>query len=63
MPEGDTVHRTARRLEQTLVLVTHDAQVASAAHEVLFLADGSFVSHLMSPTAAQIRTRLEELSR
>lgn len=59
----EVLRSTARRLDQTLVLVTHDAQVASAADEVLFLADGSFVSHLVAPTPAQIRTRLEELSR
>ncbi|UFU08181.1 ABC transporter ATP-binding protein [Ruania halotolerans] len=59
----EVLRTTARRLNQTLVLVTHDAQVASTADEVLFLADGSFVSHLMAPTAGQIRARLEELSR
>ena len=59
----DVLHSTSRRLDQTLVLVTHDAQVAATADEVLFLADGSFVAHLVAPTAAQIRTRLEELSR
>ena len=59
----DVLRTTARRLDQTLVLVTHDAQVASMADEVLFLADGSFVAHLIAPTAAQIRTHLEELAR
>ncbi|WP_147915758.1 ABC transporter ATP-binding protein [Ruania zhangjianzhongii] len=59
----DVLRTTARRLDQTLVLVTHDAQVASMADDVLFLADGSFVSHLQAPSAGQIRRHLEELAR
>ena len=59
----DVLRSTARQLDQTLVLVTHDAQVAATADEVLFLADGSFVSHLRAPTASQIRTHLEEMAR
>src|SRR5699024_9222304 len=59
----DVLRTTARRLDQTLVLVTHDAQVAATAGEVLFLAAGSFVSHPMAPTPRQIRTHLEELPR
>ena len=59
----DVLRSTARLLDQTLVLVTHDAQVAATADEVLFLADGSFISHLEAPTPSQIRARFEELAR
>ena len=50
-------------LGQTLVLVTHDARVAAVADQVLFLADGSVVGHLESPSAEQITARLLTLGR
>lgn len=54
---------TARRLQQTVVVVTHDPRVAAAADRVLFLADGRVVGHLDEPTAEQISARMGALGR
>jgi putative ABC transport system ATP-binding protein len=54
---------TARRLGQTVVMVTHDPQVASAAEQVLFLADGRVVDHVDSPRVEDITARMIELGR
>lgn len=52
---------TAERLDQTLVLVTHDPLVAAVADTVLFLADGQFAGEMTSPTSGRIAARLVEL--
>lgn len=52
---------TAASLGQTVVMVTHDAHIASAAEQVLFLSDGRWAGHLTSPTTAQIAARVMEL--
>jgi putative ABC transport system ATP-binding protein len=54
---------TARRLGQTVVVVTHDAQVAAHADRVLFLADGRLVDQLDDPTAELVAARMLELGR
>lgn len=54
---------TADRLGQTVVLVTHDAQVAAAADRVLFLADGLLVDQLEQPTAERVTARMLGLAR
>jgi len=54
---------TATTLGQTVVLVTHDAKVATAADRVLFLADGLLVDQLDQPTAEQVTTRMLSLGR
>lgn len=54
---------TARRLGQTVVIVTHDAQVASAAERVLFLADSRLVDDLTSPALDDIVARTAALER
>jgi len=54
---------TARRLGQTVVLVTHDPQVASAAERVLFLADGLLVDELAAPALDDITARMAALGR
>ncbi|HEY0950381.1 ABC transporter ATP-binding protein [Nocardioides sp.] len=59
----DVLRETARRQGQTVVLVTHDPQVASAAERVLFLADGRLVDQLDAPTVEQITGRMVALSR
>lgn len=48
---------TARELQQTVVLVTHDPWVASTADRVLFLADGRITDALSSPSVDQITRR------
>ncbi|MCC2314878.1 ABC transporter ATP-binding protein [Cellulomonas xiejunii] len=49
---------TARELRQTVVVVTHDAQVAAAAERVVVLADGLIVDRLEGPTAEQVTASL-----
>ncbi|MFF4569504.1 ABC transporter ATP-binding protein [Streptomyces sp. NPDC001410] len=46
----------------TVVMVTHDPNVASFADRVLFLADGSLVGELISPTSEAVAARMTELA-
>ena len=48
-------------LNQTLVMVTHDAAAASRADRVLFLADGKIVEELSSPSSEEILDTLKRL--
>ena len=48
-------------LNQTLVMVTHDAAAASRADRVLFLADGKIVDELRSPSSEEIFDTLKRL--
>jgi putative ABC transport system ATP-binding protein len=48
-------------LEQTVVMVTHDAVAASHADAVIFLADGVVVDELTSPTADRVAERMTHL--
>jgi putative ABC transport system ATP-binding protein len=57
------LRETARRLDQTVVLVTHDSRVAAAAERVVFLADGLVVDDLAAPTAEQVNARVLEVGR
>ena len=50
-----------RRHGQTIVMVTHDANAASYADRVVFLADGRVVGELLEPTAATVLDRLKSL--
>jgi putative ABC transport system ATP-binding protein len=59
----DVLRSTVSTLDQTLVLVTHDAQVAAAADRVLFLADGLIAGHLDAPTTEQVTARMIGLGR
>jgi putative ABC transport system ATP-binding protein len=59
----EVLRATARRLGQTVVVVTHDPRVAAAADRVLFLADGRLVDHLDAPTVEQITARMVALGR
>jgi putative ABC transport system ATP-binding protein len=54
---------TAKRFAQTLVVVTHDPNVAAASDDVRFLADGRLAGEIIAPTSAQIAARLVELGR
>jgi putative ABC transport system ATP-binding protein len=49
-------------LGQTMVMVTHDAQAASIADRVLFLADGAIARELPRSPAATIRATMSEIS-
>jgi putative ABC transport system ATP-binding protein len=59
----EALRSTSRRLDQTVVLVTHDPRVGSAADRVLFLADGLLVDELDHPSAEQISARMLGLAR
>lgn len=59
----EVLRSTARRLQQTVVVVTHDPRVAAAADRVLFLADGLLVDQLEAPTVEAISERMIGLSR
>jgi putative ABC transport system ATP-binding protein len=48
----------ARRLGQTVVVVTHDAAAAAYADRVVFLADGRVVDEIVEPTASAVLARL-----
>jgi putative ABC transport system ATP-binding protein len=47
---------------QTIVMVTHDPQVAAAADEVVFLADGAVIDRAAGASAPQISQRVLELA-
>lgn len=57
------LRRAVDERRQTLVLVTHDARVASVADSVVFLADGRIVDHLAQPSIDTISSRILELAR
>jgi putative ABC transport system ATP-binding protein len=59
----DVLRSAAKRFAQTLVMVTHDPQVAATADDVVFLADGRLAGELTAPTTGQIAARLVELGR
>jgi putative ABC transport system ATP-binding protein len=59
----DVMRNAAKRFAQTLVLVTHDPNVAATADNVLFLADGRLAGELVSPTSSEIAAHLVGLGR
>ncbi|MFC3452092.1 ABC transporter ATP-binding protein [Amycolatopsis speibonae] len=71
-PTGALDTRTARQvldllrsivddMGQTVLMVTHDPVAASAAHGVLFLADGKLAGHLPQPTPERVAERMTHL--
>ncbi|MFD7814658.1 ABC transporter ATP-binding protein [Streptomyces sp. NPDC059785] len=59
--DGD-VDGTGDRVTTTIVMVTHDPNVAAYADRVLFLADGSLVGELLQPTAEDVAARMTHLA-
>ncbi|MFE7036899.1 ABC transporter ATP-binding protein [Streptomyces sp. NPDC057621] len=51
--------RAVRRMDRTVVMVTHDPVAAAHADEVVFLADGRLVDRMESPTADRVLDRLK----
>ena len=47
--------------DQTIVMVTHDANAASYADRIIFLADGKVVDELRDPTAESVLDRMKNL--
>jgi putative ABC transport system ATP-binding protein len=46
---------------QTIVMVTHDANAASHADRIVFLADGRIVDEMLEPTTERVLDRLKSL--
>ena len=57
----DFLRTAAEELNQTMVMVTHDAGAAARAHRVLFLADGRIVDEMVEPTADRILDHIKGL--
>ncbi|WP_326789345.1 MULTISPECIES: ABC transporter ATP-binding protein [unclassified Streptomyces] len=51
--------RAVRRMDRTVVMVTHDPVAAAHADEVVFLADGRLVDRMENPTADKVLDRMK----
>ena len=58
----ELLRSSTTELGQTMVMVTHDAQAASIADRVLFLADGAIVRELPRSPASEILATMTEIS-
>jgi putative ABC transport system ATP-binding protein len=56
------MRRAVDDFSQTIVMVTHDANAASYADDVVFLADGKVVDDLAAPTPSSILDRVKMLA-
>jgi putative ABC transport system ATP-binding protein len=57
------LRETVERDGQTILMVTHDPNAATAADRVLFLADGRIVADLASPDEDDVLSTMKEISR
>ena len=55
------LRRSVDEFGQTIVMVTHDANAASYADRVVFLADGRIVDEMTSPTAEAVLDKIKSL--
>ncbi|HZM75393.1 MAG TPA: ABC transporter ATP-binding protein [Candidatus Limnocylindrales bacterium] len=55
------LRRSVSEFGQTIVMVTHDANAASYADRVVFLADGRIVDEMSSPTAEAVLDKIKSL--
>ena len=53
---------SAKELAQTMVMVTHDANAASIANRILFLADGLIVRDLPRSESSAVIAAMDELT-
>ena len=58
----ELLRASAEELNQTMVMVTHDANAATIADRVLFLADGVIVEELPRSSAADILAAMSRIS-
>ncbi|WP_370625846.1 ABC transporter ATP-binding protein [Corynebacterium sp. TAE3-ERU16] len=59
----DILRAAVDDLDQTVVIVTHDAKAASYADRVIFLADGRIVNEIENPTAESILTVMADIEK
>jgi putative ABC transport system ATP-binding protein len=59
----ELLHDSVDSLGQTIVMVTHDARVATVADRVLFLDDGLIVKELSDTTPEEVHRAINELRR
>ena len=59
----ELLHDSVETLGQTIVMVTHDARVATIADRVLFLGDGEIVKELPETTPEEIQKAIQEIGR
>jgi putative ABC transport system ATP-binding protein len=57
----ELMHDSVDSYSQTIVMVTHDARVATIADRVLFLADGLIVKELPETTPEEIQRAIQEI--
>jgi putative ABC transport system ATP-binding protein len=57
----ELLQRSVKELDQTIVMVTHEARAATSADRVLFLADGLIVRESRGASAPEIVVTMEEL--
>jgi putative ABC transport system ATP-binding protein len=57
------LRRSVSEFGQTIVMVTHDANAASYADRVIFLADGRIVDELENPTAEAVLDKIKALDK
>jgi putative ABC transport system ATP-binding protein len=55
------LRRSVTEMNQSIVMVTHDARGAAYADRVVFLADGAVVDELLSPTAVSVLEHMKQL--
>ena len=59
----DLLSEMVAEIQQTVVMVTHDARAASIADRILFLADGCIVKELKGANQGEIVAAIEEVGR
>jgi putative ABC transport system ATP-binding protein len=57
----DFMRQSVDEYEQTIVMVTHDAQAASRSDRVVFLADGQVRNEMTEPTYERVLDRMKSL--
>jgi len=57
----EVLNRSVQELEQTIVMVTHEARAAAIAERILFLADGKIVKESRGVSAQDVVAAMDEL--